>query len=68
LAPRLTWSSQENVSGSVFRSQYAIIFSFNLGYRPSRLVIAGLDPAIHRFSKMLFFICKDDGPAGQARG
>jgi hypothetical protein len=32
------------------------------GWQP---VIAGLDPAIHRLTKMLL---KNDGPAGQARG
>jgi hypothetical protein len=35
----------------------------------SFLVIAGLDPAIHRLAKKAFWLlAKSDGPAGQARG
>jgi putative endonuclease len=33
-----------------------------------KVVIAGLDPAIHPLTKNALESCEDDGPAGQARG
>src|ERR1044071_224154 len=38
LAPRLTWSSQENSSGSVFRSQYAMVSSSRAFFRARDLI------------------------------